>query len=221
MHTPLLPTTGMSLVPPVSVPTARTHPPLVNHHDNDAHSAPSHTSWAPSMRPGPHLHIPAPSTCPVPIYASSHHPCVPTPMLMVCAAARRPSKFYPLTLTGHPPSTCRPPCTSLYVTASPQIRKKYVAAAGQGRCQGLCPSSSGRPHLHPAVPIFVRPSPSSSGRPHLRPAVPIFVRPSPSSSDQTTHIVRSGRPDPPDLTGPCLILFMNSRMFSFHNTMSL
>ena len=35
-------------------------------------------------------------------------------------------------------------------------------------------------------------------RPHLRPAVPIFVRPSPSSSDQTTHIVRSPQ-DPPDL----------------------
>ena len=79
------------------------------------------------------------------------------------------------------------------------------------------PSSSG-------LPIFVRPSPSSSGCPHLRPAVPIFVRPSPSSSNRTTHIVRSVRPDPPDppdLTGLCFILFMNSRMFSFHNTMSL
>ena len=76
-------------------------------------------------------------------------------------------------------------------------------------------------HLCPAVPIFVRPSPSLSGRPHLCPAVPIFVRPSPSSSNQTTHIVRSVRPDPLDLTGLCLILFMNSHMFSFHNTMSL
>ena len=57
------------------------------------------------------------------------------------------------------------------------------------------------------VPIFVQPSPSSSGRPHLRLAIPIFVRPDP--------------PDPPDLTSLCLILFMNSRMFSFHNRMSL
>ena len=41
-------------------------------------------------------------------------------------------------------------------------------------------------------------------RPHLCPAIPIFVRPSPSSSHRTTHIVRSVRPDPPDppdLTG--------------------
>ena len=54
--------------------------------------------------------------------------------------------------------------------------------------------------------------------------VPIFVQPSPSSSDRTTHIVWSIRPDPPDppdLTSLCLILFMNSHMFSFHNTMSL
>ena len=29
-----------------------------------------------------------------------------------------------------------------------------------------------RPHLHPAIPIFVRPSPSSSSHPHLRPAGP-------------------------------------------------
>ena len=39
--------------------------------------------------------------------------------------------------------------------------------------------------------------------------VPIFVRPSLSLSDQTTHIVRSVRPDPPDppdLTSLCLIL---------------
>ena len=57
-------------------------------------------------------------------------------------------------------------------------------------------------------------------RPHLRLAVPIFVRPSPSSSDRTTHIVRSVRPDPPDLTGFRLILFMHSRMFSFHNRTS-
>ena len=35
--------------------------------------------------------------------------------------------------------------------------------------------------------------------------VPIFVWPSPPSSDRTTHIIRSGRPDPPDLTGLCLI----------------
>ena len=83
------------------------------------------------------------------------------------------------------------------------------------------PSSSGHPHLHPAVPIFIQPSPSSSSRPHLCPAVPIFVWPSPYSSDWTTHMVRSVRPDPPDLTGLCLILFMNSCMFSFHNTMSL
>ena len=36
--------------------------------------------------------------------------------------------------------------------------------------------------------------------------VPIFVRTSPPSSNRTTHIIRSGRPDPPDLTGLCLIL---------------
>ena len=27
----------------------------------------------------------------------------------------------------------------------------------QGHCQGSCPSSSGHPHLRPAIPIFVRP----------------------------------------------------------------
>ena len=60
------------------------------------------------------------------------------------------------------------------------------------------------------------------GKPHrLSGFMPIFVRPSPPSSYQTTHIIRSGRPDPPDLTGLCLILFMNSHMFSFHNRMSL
>ena len=105
---------GQSLVPPVSVPTARTRPPLVDHHDNDACSAPSHTSRAPSTCPGPHLHIPAPSTRPVPIYASSHHPRIPAPTLMVCAATCQPSMFYSPTLTGHPPSTCCPP-SALYV----------------------------------------------------------------------------------------------------------
>ena len=83
------------------------------------------------------------------------------------------------------------------------------------------PSSSGCPHLHLAVPIFIQPSPSSSSRPHLHLAVPIFIRPSPSSSDRTTHIVWSVRLDPPDLTSLCLILFMHSCMFSFHNRMSL
>ena len=69
--------------------------------------------------------------------------------------------------------------------------------------------------------IFVRPSPSSSGHPHLHPAILIFIRPSPSSSGRTTHIIQSIRLDPPDLTGLCLTLFLDSRMFSFHNRMFL
>ena len=36
--------------------------------------------------------------------------------------------------------------------------------------------------------------------------MPIFIRLSPPSSDQTTHIIWSSQPDPPDLTGLCLIL---------------
>ena len=36
--------------------------------------------------------------------------------------------------------------------------------------------------------------------------VPIFVQPSPPLSDRTTHLIWSGQPDPPDLTGLCLIL---------------
>ena len=43
---------------------------------------------------------------------------------------------------------------------------------------------------------------------------------SPSLYGRTTHIVRSVQPDPPDppdLTSLCLILFLDSRMFSFHN----
>ena len=44
---------------------------------------------------------------------------------------------------------------------------------------------------------------------------------SPSSSGQTTHIIRSVQLDPPDLTGLCITLFLDSRMFSFHNRMFL
>ena len=51
--------------------------------------------------------------------------------------------------------------------------------------------------------------------------VPISIRPSPPSSGWTTHIVCPDQPDPPDLTGLCLILFMDSRMFSFYNKMFL
>ena len=40
----------------------------------------------------------------------------------------------------------------------------------------------------------------------------------PTLSGQTTHIIR---PDPLDLTSLCLILFMDSHMFSFYNRMSL
>ena len=89
----------------------------------------------------------------------------------------------------------------------PAPSRQSLAYSGQPLsipdCQGSCPSSSSRPHLRPAIPTFVQPSPPSSGRPHLRPAVPTFVRP---SSDRTTHIVRSIRLDPPDLTGLSLIL---------------
>ena len=111
-------------------------------------------------------------------------------------------------------------------------------------------SSSTGGYLSGFVPIFVWPSPSLSGHPHLCPAIPIFVRPDhphrptgpptssdwtthivrldhphrptgpPTSSDRTTHIVWSIRPDPPDLTGFRLVLFMHSCMFSFHNRMS-
>ena len=40
----------------------------------------------------------------------------------------------------------------------------------------------------------------------------------PTSPSWTTHIVR---PNPPDLTGLCLILFMDSHIFSFYNRMFL
>ena len=65
-----------------------------------------------------------------------------------------------------------------------QFSSRCIAALPQMlyTCQGSSPSSSGHPHLRPAVPIFVRLSPSSSGRPHLRLAVPIFIWLSPSSS---------------------------------------
>ena len=43
--------------------------------------------------------------------------------------------------------------------------------------------------------------------PHLHPAIPIFVRPSPSSSGRTTHIIQSVWLDPPDLTSLCLFYF--------------
>ena len=58
--------------------------------------------------------------------------------------------------------------------------------------------------------------------------VPIFVWPSPPSSGWTTHIVRldhphrlAGPPTSPGLSGLCLTLFLDSRMFSFHNRMFL
>ena len=98
------------------------------------------------------------------------------------------------------------------------------------------PSSSGRPHLRPAIPIFVQPSPSLSGCPHLcpavpifvwpshlHPAVPIFVRPSPSLSGHP-HLCLAGPPTSSSPSGrthqtlpACLTLFLDSRMFSFHN----
>ena len=51
--------------------------------------------------------------------------------------------------------------------------------------------------------------------------VPISIWPSPPSSGWATHIVCPDRPDPPDLTGLCLILFMDSHMFSFYHRMFL
>ena len=51
--------------------------------------------------------------------------------------------------------------------------------------------------------------------------IPISVRPSPPSSSQTTHIVWPDLPDPLHLTSLCLILFMDSHMFSFYNRMFL
>ena len=61
---------------------------------------------------------------------------------------------------------------------------------------GFMPILSGFvPILSGFVPIFIRPSPSSSGRPHLHPAVPIFIR-----LDHPHRPVRPARPTGP--TGP-------------------
>ena len=121
-HSPSLCTTcmGMSLVPPAFVPTVRMCPPLVDHHDNDAHSTPSHASRAPSMRPGPHpcvlgpIHVSwAPSTCPGPIHASHPHRRIQPPPThsrphahgMCCCP---PALYFLLTHADQPPAlyTC-------------------------------------------------------------------------------------------------------------------
>ena len=123
-------------------------------------------SRAPSTHPGPHLHVPAPSTRPIPIYASSHHPRIPTPMLMVCAAARWPTTFYSPTLTGHPPSICatlrsrplRLPVHALY--HGPHVQPPSTCPS---MCPGAVPTCIHASVLpHPAVasryliPVCVR-----------------------------------------------------------------
>ena len=85
---------------------------------------------------------------------------------------------------------------SLSHTDSSSMTSTVLLHTGTG-CQGLSPSSSHCPHLHPAVPIFIQLSPSLSS--------------------WTIHIVRSVWLVLPDLTDLCLILFLDSCMFSFHN----
>ena len=65
-----------------------------------------------------------------------------------------------------------------------------------------------RPHLRPAIPIFVQLSPSSSGRPHLHPAIPNFIQP--DHPHCPVHLARPTRPYQPlsySLPGLSYVLF--------------
>ena len=77
-------------------------------------------------------------------------------------------------------------------------------------------------HLGPDCPVSgpakMAPDRTRPNFPNTRPDHPHHPAGPPTSSGWTTHIVQ---PDPLDLTGLCLILFMDSRMFSFYNRISL
>ena len=121
----------------------------------------------------------------------------------------------------HPHHPARPPTSSSQTTHivrpdHPHHPARPPTSTSSGQTTHII-----RPdHPHPHRPA--RPPTSSGQTTHIVwPDHPHCLARPPTLSGQTTHIVWPNRLDPPDLTGLCLILFMDSRMFSFYNRMFL